>query len=179
MSCCTEGLLRLSDGLENLSFRWEDIPRFQVKSNLTVGKNLVNADQHLFWKKEVSFIYNDFFFQKKSCLCCTQRTAQSVRWPCKPIILSIGHFEGSTEIQLSNWWEAVSPWSVSSLTKQANIFKVNEHFLKCIVLKFIHLEQIGSESIVKRLRIGYETVGNIKVVSTDSFKQPEVANKVD
>ena len=77
------------------------------------------------------------------------------------------------------WWEAVSLWSVSSLTKQANIFKVNEHFLKCIVLKFIHLEQIGSESIVKRLRIGYETVGNIKVVSTDSFKQPEVANKVD
>ena len=36
-----------------------------MKSNLTVGKNLVNADQHLFWKKEVSFIYNDFFFQKK------------------------------------------------------------------------------------------------------------------
>ena len=36
-----------------------------MKSNLTVGKSLINADQHLFWKKEVSFIYNDFFFFKK------------------------------------------------------------------------------------------------------------------
>ena len=33
--------------------------------------------------------------------------------------------------------------------------------------------------IVNRPRNGYETVGNIKVVSVDSFKQLEVANKVD
>ena len=33
--------------------------------------------------------------------------------------------------------------------------------------------------IVNRSRNGYETVGNIKVVSVDSFKQLEVANKVD
>ena len=39
-----------------------------MKSNLTVGKSLINADQHLFWKKEVSFIYNDFFFSKKKRL---------------------------------------------------------------------------------------------------------------
>ena len=36
-----------------------------------------------------------------------------------------------------------------------------------------------SKTIVNRLRNGYETVGNIKVVSIDSFKQLEVANKVD
>ena len=33
--------------------------------------------------------------------------------------------------------------------------------------------------IVNRPRNGYETVGSIKVVCTDSFKQLEVANKVD
>ena len=34
-------------------------------------------------------------------------------------------------------------------------------------------------NIVNRPRNGYETVDNIKVVSTDSLKQLEVANKVD
>ena len=34
-------------------------------------------------------------------------------------------------------------------------------------------------TIVNRPRNGHETVGNIKVVSTDSFKQLEVAIKVD
>ena len=33
----------------------------------------------------------------------TQGTAQTVRWPYEPIILSIGHFEGSTEVQLNSW----------------------------------------------------------------------------
>ena len=33
--------------------------------------------------------------------------------------------------------------------------------------------------IVNRQSNGYETVGNIKVVSTDNFKQLEVANKVN
>ena len=33
--------------------------------------------------------------------------------------------------------------------------------------------------IINRSNNGYETVGNIKVVSIDSFKQLEVANKVD
>ena len=39
--------------------------------------------------------------------------------------------------------------------------------------------QSNDNTIVNRPRSGYETVGNIKVVSTDSFKQLEVANKVD
>ena len=35
-----------------------------------------------------------------------------------------------------------------------------------------------SDVIVNRPRNGYETVGNIKVVSIDTLKQLEVANKV-
>ena len=35
-------------------------------------------------------------------------TAQDVRWPCEPIILSIGHFEGLTEVQLNIWWKVFS-----------------------------------------------------------------------
>ena len=34
-------------------------------------------------------------------------------------------------------------------------------------------------AIINRPRNGYEIVGNIEVVSMDSFKQLEVANKVD
>ena len=32
----------------------------------------------------------------------TNKTLQTVRWHCEPIILLIGHFEGSTEIQLNS-----------------------------------------------------------------------------
>ena len=31
----------------------------------------------------------------------TQGTRHTVRLPCKPIILSIGHFEGPTEVQMN------------------------------------------------------------------------------
>ena len=33
----------------------------------------------------------------------TQGIVQTVRWPCEPIILLIGHFEGPTEAQLKSW----------------------------------------------------------------------------
>ena len=36
-----------------------------------------------------------------------------------------------------------------------------------------------SVTIVNRLRNGYETLGNIRVIYIDSFKQLEAANKVD
>ena len=32
----------------------------------------------------------------------THRTLETVRWSCKPIILSIGHFKGPTEVQLNS-----------------------------------------------------------------------------
>ena len=35
-------------------------------------------------------------------------TLESVRWPCEPITLSVGHFEGSTEVQLNGWFKAGS-----------------------------------------------------------------------
>ena len=39
----------------------------------------------------------------------TRGTLESVRWPCKPIILSAGHFEGSTaEVQLNSWLKTSS-----------------------------------------------------------------------
>ena len=34
----------------------------------------------------------------------TQGTAQTVMWPCKPIILSIGYLEDPTEVLLKSWW---------------------------------------------------------------------------
>ena len=32
----------------------------------------------------------------------TQKTLQTVRWLCEPVILSIGHFEGRPEVQLNS-----------------------------------------------------------------------------
>ena len=33
----------------------------------------------------------------------THGTLKTVRWPCEPIISSIGHFEGPTDVQLNSW----------------------------------------------------------------------------
>ena len=33
----------------------------------------------------------------------TYGTAQTARWPCKPIILSIGCFEDPTIVQMNSW----------------------------------------------------------------------------
>ena len=38
----------------------------------------------------------------------THRILQTIRWPCEPIILSIGHFERPTEVQLNRWYKAFS-----------------------------------------------------------------------
>ena len=32
-----------------------------------------------------------------------QEIAETLRRPCKPIILLIGHFEGPTEVQMKSW----------------------------------------------------------------------------
>ena len=34
---------------------------------------------------------------------CTHGIAETARWPCEPIILSIGHFKGPAEVQVNNW----------------------------------------------------------------------------
>ena len=33
----------------------------------------------------------------------THGTLQTDRWPCEPIILSIGNFDGPTGVQLNSW----------------------------------------------------------------------------
>ena len=33
----------------------------------------------------------------------THGILQTVRWSCEPIILSMGHFEGPSEVQLNSW----------------------------------------------------------------------------
>ena len=48
-----------------------------------------------------------------------QGIAQTLRRPCKPIILSTEHFEGPTEVQLNNCWKAASLWSRSSQRMEA------------------------------------------------------------
>ena len=38
----------------------------------------------------------------------TLGTLQTVKCPCKPIILSIGYFQAPTEVQLNSWKKASS-----------------------------------------------------------------------
>ena len=45
--------------------------------------------------------------------------------------------------------------------------------------EYRYLKKLIYQIIVNKLRNGYRTVGNVKVVSIDSFKQLQVANKVD
>ena len=123
---------RLSDGLANRSFCRSDIWRVQLKSNWAVRKRLLASDCKAILKKQDNFIESkiNFFLMaylkihlfRKNWLWrnlwmmsyCTQGTAQTFRWSCKPIILSIGHFEGPNEVQLNSWWKTVSLWPISS-----------------------------------------------------------------
>ena len=38
-----------------------------------------------------------------ACSQGTQGTPQTISWPCEPIILPIGHFQGPAEVQLKSW----------------------------------------------------------------------------
>ena len=53
--------------------------------------------EHLFVWKEISVT------ELLASTHGTQGAAQTVRCPCEPIILSIGHLESPTEAQLNNW----------------------------------------------------------------------------
>ena len=41
-----------------------------------------------------------------------QGIAQTIRLPCKLIILLVGRFEGPTEVELNNLWKTVYLWSI-------------------------------------------------------------------
>ena len=45
------------------------------------------------------FSVNEFLASKQGSL----GTLETVTWPCEPIILSVGHFESPTEVQLNSW----------------------------------------------------------------------------
>ena len=66
-----------------------------------------------------SFRKNLFWRSLWMMSCCTLVTPQNLRCPCKPIILSIGFFEGPTEVPMNSWWKAASLWSRSSDRMQA------------------------------------------------------------
>ena len=46
---------------------------------------------------------NIFLKELRDSTDAVQGIAQARRWPCEPIILSIGPFEGPTEVQLNSW----------------------------------------------------------------------------
>ena len=52
-------------------------------------------------------------------------------------------------------------------------------FLMMQLLVLYFIIKLFANIIVSKLRNHYETIGNIDVVSTDSFKQLDVANQVD
>ena len=124
-------LFRLSDGLANRSFCRSDILRVQLKSNWTVSKSLLASSSKTVWKARlilskagIKFLFNGLFgnsfisklfskeFSVKEALddviSYTQETAQTFAWLFEPIIFSIGHFEGPTEVQLASLWSIIS-----------------------------------------------------------------------
>ena len=78
----------------------------------------------------------------------TQEIAQTVICPWVTIILSIGHFEGPTEFQLSSWWRAVSLWSITVWLWRLILLKEQWNFLQCLIWTFIHFEKIFCERVL-------------------------------
>ena len=79
----------------------------------------------------------------------THRTLETVRWSCKPIILSIGHFKGQLKY---NWTvskrlltSGSKPVWKSRLLLKAQLIFFNEWFENCIILneltfkEFLHV----------------------------------------
>ena len=69
----------------------------------------------------------------------THRTNQSVRWSCKPIILSIGQFEGQLK---SNWTvgEKLLAFDQEPVKEcRLILLKGQWKFFQCLISKFIHL----------------------------------------
>ena len=157
-------LLRLSDGLAKRSFCCSHILRVQLKSNSTVGEWLLASDQSQFDNAGLSYLSENGIFLNacfKNLLICkifsakessasthgSQGTAQTVRWPCEPIILSIGHFEGQTEVKLSSWWRTVSLWSITVWWCRLIALKRKWNIFKWLIQKFIHLWKIFFERL--------------------------------
>ena len=98
--------------------------------------------------------------------CCTQGTAQTVRWSCETIISSIKHLEGSTEVELNSWWKAASCWSMNSFKVRANFienamtcfwmpgFEIHSFWKKYLWMKNIWWCQVELRELL-RLSLGF------------------------
>ena len=159
-------LFRLLDSFPNRSFCRSDISRIQVKSNWSIGKRLVASDSKKVWKTKLILLkslliffngwFRNSFISKELALkeslqmsCCTRRTAQALRWSCEPIILSIGHFESPTEVQLNSWWKTVSLWSITVWYFRLTLLKGHWKFLQCLILNFNTFQKNFCEGVLR------------------------------
>ena len=131
-NCCDIQIALQTDHFANLAFQgsnWE--------SNWTVAERLLASYEEavrecklILLKAQWTFFnisFQNLFICKKNSVIVflintdgTQKTLQTVRWLCEPVILSIGHFEGPTEFQLKSWWKAASVWTRISKWMQVN-----------------------------------------------------------
>ena len=65
-----------------------------------------------------------------------QEIAQTFIWSWESIILSIGYFEGPTEVQLNSWWKTVSLWSITVWYCSLILLKGHWKFLRCLISNF-------------------------------------------
>ena len=49
---------------------------------------------------------------------------------------------GGSKVQLNSWWKGASPWSMSTLTLQANLIWSTMNFFQYLIWKFIDFEKI-------------------------------------
>ena len=81
----------------NQGIKYSKVATFLLGGNHCLNFFIIpNCKIYLFGKKKLLM---EFLASSQG----THRTLQVVRWPCEPIILSIGHFEGPTEVQLNSW----------------------------------------------------------------------------
>ena len=107
-------LLRLSDGLANLcrGSTWSPTEQLVKDSYPLINHSLIMQTNFTWMTTKFFTIFNFkiYWLSKKKFVrefsCSThgtQRVTQTLRWSCEPIILSIGHFESRTEVQLNSW----------------------------------------------------------------------------
>ena len=79
---------------------------------------------------------------------CTQGTVQTFMWLFEPIILSIGHFKGPAEVQVSSWWKTFSLWSIIVWYCRLILLKGRWNFLRYLIWRFINFGKIFCERVL-------------------------------
>ena len=101
----------------------------------------------MFFKRQRSFfqcLVSNFFISKKlsvkelwPILLGNRETAETVIWFCESIILSLGHFKGSTLVQENSWWKR---WPIQKI--RLILSKPQWVFFQCLAWKFIHFRKL-------------------------------------